>query len=171
MIPIRDQSRTNAEIEVCLWLKKGYSISIASLLGGHPVALDSPSRIQLRTLFTSAPAQFGGIEGRWTPEELLLAAAAGCFTTTLRSIASSIQADFTDLEVEASATLRKMESGYTFSEIVIRPTLKISDDGERGFALDLLKKAQRLCLVSRALAIPTRFEPQLEVAAALSSVP
>lgn len=119
----------------------------------------------------TAPAQFGGIEGRWTPEELLLAAAAGCFTTTLRSIASSIQADFTDLEVEASATLRKMESGYTFSEIVIRPTLKISDDGELGFALDLLKKAQRLCLVSRALAIPTRFEPQLEVAAALSSVP
>jgi len=118
----------------------------------------------------SAPAQFGGIEGRWTPEELLLAAAAGCFTTTLQSIASSAQFDYTDLEVEASATLRKLESGYNFSEIVIRPTLKIADDVERGHALDLLNKAKRLCLVSRAFAIPLRFEPQLEVAAALAAV-
>jgi organic hydroperoxide reductase OsmC/OhrA len=88
-----------------------------------------------------------------------------------RSIASSAQFDYTDLEVDASATLLKMESGYNFSEIVIRPTLKIGDDAERGHALDLLKKAHRLCLVSRAFAIPMRFEPQLEVAAALSSVP
>jgi organic hydroperoxide reductase OsmC/OhrA len=118
----------------------------------------------------TAPAQFGGVEGRWTPEELLLAAVAGCFTTTLRNIASSKNFDYADLEVEASATLRRMNSGYDFSEIVIRPTLKISDDAERGLALDLLKKAQRLCLVSRAFAIPIRFEPQLEAAAALASV-
>jgi organic hydroperoxide reductase OsmC/OhrA len=118
----------------------------------------------------TAPAQFGGIEGRWTPEDLLLAAVAGCFTTTLRSLASSAQADFTDLEVAAYATLRKMESGYGFSEIVLRPTLRIADS-ERGRALDLLKKAERLCLVSRAFAMPLRFEPQLEVMAALSPLP
>ena len=118
----------------------------------------------------TAPAKFGGVEGRWTPEELLLAAVAGCFTTTLRSIASSTQFDYTDLEVEASATLRKMESGYNFSEIVIRPTLKIADDAQRALAHDLLKKAHRLCLVLRSFAIPIRFEPQLEVADALASV-
>jgi organic hydroperoxide reductase OsmC/OhrA len=104
------------------------------------------------------------------PKNCCWRAVAGCFTTTLRSISSSAQFDYTDLEVEASATLRKMESGYNFSEIVIRPTLKIADDAERALALDLLKKAQRLCLVSRAFAIPMRFEPQLEVAAALASV-
>lgn len=118
----------------------------------------------------TAPAQFGGIEGRWTPEELLLAAVAGCFTTTLRSIASRADVAFTDLEVEASATLRKLETGYDFSEIVLRPTMKIADDTDRQRALDLLKKAERLCLVSRAFATPMRFEPQLEVNAALSSV-
>jgi peroxiredoxin-like protein len=119
----------------------------------------------------TAPAQFGGIEGRWTPEELLLAAIAGCFTTTLRSIASSAQIEFTDLEVEACARLRKMESGFDYKEIILRPTLRIGDETERGRALDLLKKAERLCLVSRALAMPLRFERQLEVTAALSPVP
>ena len=37
----------------------------------------------------TAPAEFGGLEGRWTPEELLLAAVAGCYTTTVRAIAGS----------------------------------------------------------------------------------
>lgn len=69
----------------------------------------------------TAPREFGGLEGVWTPEELLLAALAGCFTTTLRTIAGSVQFDITDLEVEANGTVRKSEFGYVFSEIVIRP--------------------------------------------------
>lgn len=118
----------------------------------------------------TAPVKFGGIEGRWTTEELLLAAVAGCFTTTLRSIAGNAQVDFADLEVEAYATLRKMESGFGYKEIVLCPTLRIADEAERGRALDLLKKAERLCLVSRSLAMPLRFEPQLEITAALAPV-
>ena len=111
----------------------------------------------------TAPVNFGGLEGRWTPEELLLAAIASCFTTTFRVVANNAQSDFTDLEVEASAQLRKVQSGYSLAEITIRPTLKIEEGGDRGRALDLLKKAERLCLISRALDTPLRFEPQLEV--------
>lgn len=111
----------------------------------------------------TAPAEFGGLEGRWTPEELLLAAMAGCFTTTLRAIAGSAHFNFTDLQVEASGTVRKGESGYSFTEIVLRPNLKISSSGERERALDLLKKAEKLCLVSRAIGTPVKFEPQLEI--------
>lgn len=112
----------------------------------------------------TAPTEFGGFEGRWTPEELLLAALAGCFTTTLRSISGSEEFDFTDLQVEATGTIRKAQSGYNFTEIVIGPALKIARSEERERALDLLKKAERLCLVSRAIDVPLRFEPQIEVA-------
>ena len=58
----------------------------------------------------TAPKEFGGLEGRWTPEELLLAALAGCFTTTVRTIAGSIEFDFRDFQVEASGTIRKSRS-------------------------------------------------------------
>ena len=111
----------------------------------------------------TAPAEFGGLEGRWTPEELLLAAMAGCYTTTLRAIAGTAHFNFTDLQVEASGTVRKGESGYSFTEIVLRPNLKISSPEERERALDLLKKAEKLCLVSRAIGTPVKFEPQLEI--------
>jgi len=117
----------------------------------------------------TAPKEFGGLEGRWTPEELLLAAVAGCFTTTLRSIAGD-QFDFADLQVEACGTVRKAQSGYGFTEIVIQPTLKIACCDERERALDLLKKAERSCLVSRALGTTLRFEPKIEVVEPVPSV-
>jgi peroxiredoxin-like protein len=111
----------------------------------------------------TAPPEFGGLEGRWTPEELLLAAIASCYTTTLRAIAGNAQFDFADLQVEASGTVRKADSGYRFTQIVVRPNLKIASGEERDRALDLLKRAEKLCLVSRALGTNLKFEPQLEI--------
>lgn len=111
----------------------------------------------------TAPTEFGGLEGRWTPEELLLAALAGCYTTTLRAIAGAAQFSFTDLQVEACGTVRKADSGYSFTQIVIRPNLKIESEQERGRALELLKRAEQLCLVSRAIGTTLKFEPQLEI--------
>ena len=49
------------------------------------------------------------------------------------------------------------------AKIVIRPNLKIASSKEREHALHLLKKAERLCLVSRTIDVPLRFEPQIEV--------
>ena len=111
----------------------------------------------------TAPTEFGGLEGRWTPEELLLAAVAGCYTTTLQVIAGMAQFNFIDLQVEASGTVRKTESGYTFTQIVVRPNLKIRSVEERERALELLKRAEKLCLVSRAIGTTIKFEPQLEI--------
>jgi organic hydroperoxide reductase OsmC/OhrA len=111
----------------------------------------------------TAPPQFGGLEGRWSPEDLLLSAIAGCFTTTFRALADYSDFEYTDLEVEVKGTVRKAESGYEFAEIVIRPTLKISNLEDQPRAGRLLEKAKRLCLVSRALVIPQTFEPRIRV--------
>jgi len=118
----------------------------------------------------TAPAEFGGLEGRWTPEELLLASVASCYTTTLRAIAGAARFNFTDLQVEASGTVRKASSGYEFTQIVLRPNLMIASVEERDRALDLLQRAEKLCLVSRALGPTVTFEPQLEILALASSV-
>src|SRR5215813_4590581 len=109
----------------------------------------------------AAPPQFGGLEGRWSPEDLLLSALAGCFTTTFRALADYSKFEFTDLEVEVEGTVRKAESGYEFSRILVRPTVTISHPDERARAERLLEKAKRLCLVSRALITPQSFESRL----------
>jgi organic hydroperoxide reductase OsmC/OhrA len=109
----------------------------------------------------AAPPQFGGLEGRWSPEDLLLCAVAGCFTTTFRALADYSKFEYTDLEVAVEGMVHKAQSGYEFAGILIRPTLTISDPAEQPRADRLLEKAKRLCLVSRAIAVPQSFQPRV----------
>ena len=111
----------------------------------------------------TAPPQFGGLEGRWTPEDLLMTALASCFTTTFHAIAGYSKLEYTDLAVEAKGTVSKTDTGYGFSEIVIRPSLTIPNEEQRERAISLLHKAKTLCLVSRALATPQEFEARVEI--------
>jgi peroxiredoxin-like protein len=111
----------------------------------------------------AAPPQFGGLEGRWTPEDLLLTALASCFTTTFHALADYSKFEYTDFEVEAEGTVSKTDSGYSFSEIALRPTLTIPREDQRERALSLLRKAEELCLVSRALATTPKVESRIEI--------
>ena len=111
----------------------------------------------------TAPAQFGGLQGRWTPEDLLLAALASCFTITFNSIAQDSSFDYLDLQVEAKGTVIKMDAGYGFNEIVIRSNLTILDEKSREWGISLLQRAVRLCLVSRALTLVPKLEIRVEI--------
>jgi len=111
----------------------------------------------------TAPPQFGGVEGRWTPEDLLLGAVASCFTTTFHAIADNSKFDYIDLEVAVEGTVEKTPAGYCFTRITIRPKLTIADEQGQTRALELLKKTKALCLVTRALATVPDFEPHVGV--------
>ena len=110
----------------------------------------------------TAPVQFGGIDGRWTPEDLLMAALASCFTTTFYAIAASSKFEYTDLEVEAGGTVSKTSNGYNFNEIVVRVNLVIPSEDRRERAISLLQKTKELCLVSRALGTAQSFETRIK---------
>jgi organic hydroperoxide reductase OsmC/OhrA len=110
----------------------------------------------------TAPPQFGGLQGRWTPEDLLLAALTSCFTTTFHAIALASKFEYIDLQVEADGTVGKMDTGYGFSEIVMRPNLTILDEESRERGISLLQKTAGLCLVSRALSPAPKLEIRLD---------
>ncbi len=115
----------------------------------------------------TAPPEFGGLEERWTPEDMLLGAVASCFTTTFRALAEYSKFEYTDLEVEAEAPVRKADKGYTIGEIALRPRLTVASEELRGRALQLLEKTKALCLVSRALAVAPSLEARIEIGRAL----
>lgn len=110
----------------------------------------------------TAPLPFGGLEGRWTPEDLLLCGVASCFTTTFRALAEKSRWEYADLQVEAMGKVEKADSGYTFSHMSLRPHLRVLSELDNARGLDLLRKAESLCLVSRALAVGQTFEPLVE---------
>ncbi len=115
------------------------------------------------SLHFTAPTSFGGMEGRWTPEDLLLGALASCFVTTFRVLAEHSHWDYADLLVKAEGSADKAKSGYLFSKLVLHPRLQILEESDRTRANGLLRKTEGLCLVSRALGIVPVFEPEVEV--------
>lgn len=112
----------------------------------------------------TAPPEFGGLEGRWTPEDLFLCALASCYTTTFRALAEYSNLQYADLAVEVEGSVRKVESGYAFTEVAIRPKLTLFSEAESARGLRVLQKAKGACLVSRALSVEQAFEPRVQVA-------
>jgi len=115
------------------------------------------------TIHFSEAAELGGLPGRWTPEQLLLCALAGCFTTTFHDVARAQKFDYTDLEVEIDGTVQRTRTaGCNFNEILIRPRLTVQSEEQREAGLALLRKTKALCIISRAITVPQTLEPWVE---------
>jgi len=115
------------------------------------------------TIHFSEAAELGGLQGRWTPEQLLLCALAGCFTTTFHEVARAAKFEYTDLEVEVEGTVhRNRSTGCNFDEILLRPRLTVQSDEQREAGLGLLRRTKAVCMISRAITVPQTLEPTVE---------
>ncbi|MGA2416867.1 MAG: OsmC family protein [Candidatus Sulfotelmatobacter sp.] len=117
----------------------------------------------LSAIHFSEAEERGGLQGRWTPEQLLLCALAGCFTTTFRAEALQANFEYTDLQVEAEWKWGDGKRGYRGSEIVLHPRLTVPSESRVHEGLVLLRRAQSLCSISRAISIAQVTEPQVDV--------
>lgn len=115
------------------------------------------------TIHFSEAAELGGLQGRWTPEQLLLCSLAGCFTTTFNDVARAAKFDYTDLEVEIEGTVRRSRTaGCSFNEILLRPRLTVNSEDQREAGLNLLRRTKAMCMISRAITVPQTLEPTVE---------
>jgi organic hydroperoxide reductase OsmC/OhrA len=109
----------------------------------------------------SAPPEFQGEAGRWTAEHLILASVAACFVNTFSGMAKVSNFDFLSLEVEVEGILDKEEGGWRFTQINLRPRLKIALQKDCDRANRLLEKAEKTCLVVRSLNSRVVLEPEV----------
>jgi peroxiredoxin-like protein len=122
-----------------------------------------------RTINFSAPPEFGGEPGLWTPEHLLVAAVSTCFVSTFRAVAELSKVEVTSMRVAVEGILEKTDGGFRFTKLIVRPTVEIpaAQDTER--IIRLLHKAERSCLVSRSLNSEVALEP-IVMAGSLTAV-
>lgn len=109
----------------------------------------------------SAPAEFQGESGRWTAEHLCLAAVAACFINTFSGMAHISKFDYLSLDMETEGILEKEEGGWRFTQIHVRPRLKIALQKDCDRANRLLEKAEKSCLVVRSLNSRVVLEPEV----------
>lgn len=111
----------------------------------------------------SAPPEFQGEAGRWTPEHLFIASVAGCFVSTFSGMAQISKFQFLSLDLEVEGILSKEEGGWRFTQINLQPRLKIAQEEDRERANRLLEKAEKTCLVARSINSKVVLEPELTV--------
>ena len=105
----------------------------------------------------SAPVEFKGESGHWTPEHFLVAAVASCFVVTFSAMAEASNLNFLGLDITVEGKLRKVDGRLGFAEMIIRPALTVAnEDQERGNRL--LERAEQGCLIARSLLCPVTME-------------
>lgn len=114
----------------------------------------------------SAPPEFGGEPGAWTPEHLLLGAVASCFVTTFRVMAEYSRLEVRGFSVRAEGAIEKGAGGYRFTVIKLRPNLTLAREEDRERALRLAAKAEQACIISRSLTAKVELELDVDVATA-----
>ena len=112
----------------------------------------------------SAPPEFNGQAGHWTPEHFFVAAVASCYVSTFSGMAFNSNFDFESFELETEGVLVQDQAGWRFQEVVLRPRLTIARPEDKDLGNRLLHKAETNCLVARSLACPVVMEPALIIA-------
>ena len=111
----------------------------------------------LPSLVGGPPSQFGGREGWWSPEHLLLSSANLCLMTTFLAVAEKSRLSVDGYESRAEGILDKTPDGIVFTRITLRVSVKVAA-AEKEKAERLLQTAKKYCIVSNSLKNPIVLE-------------
>lgn len=126
-------------------------------------------QLETKTLKTqvSVPSELKGPGIGTNPEEMLLAAAATCYTATLAAMLGFNKIEQVALTVKSEAIVAVAQSGaLTYEKIIHRPHIVLAADTiERTLSLveRIAKKAETACMISKALAGNVELELDIKI--------
>jgi len=110
----------------------------------------------LPALVTAPPAEFGGPGTHWSPETLLVAAVADCFTLGFKVIAQASRLEWSRLEVNVAGKLDRIDRKMKFTELDIVANVTVPQ-ALASKAPRILEKAEENCLITNSLSANVRF--------------
>lgn len=124
--------------------------------GERMTNVSSPDKPELTV---ATPPEFkNGVPGVWSPEDLLVAAVASCYTVTLVAVTERRELPLHSLHVSGTGHLTARDDGR-LGFVAIELTVAIRTDEQ---ALDAVeraaKNAERGCLVTMALDVPVHVD-------------
>lgn len=96
------------------------------------------------------PPVFGGIQGSYNPEHLLLAAVASCTMSSFLYFVSTNKIDLISYENSVKGTLTKGKDGFSFTHIFIDAQITVAT-GNKEKAEEAARLGHRFCLISNSL--------------------
>jgi peroxiredoxin-like protein len=126
----------------------------------HDVHLTTPGVLPLAT---AAPLEFDGPGGSWSPETLLVGAAADCYAITFRGVARASRLTWTGMTCEVAGTLDRVDGVMRFSRLDVHARLTVPEGTSEALACRVLEKAKRNCLITNSLTADVHLQTTLAV--------
>ncbi|MFZ8886373.1 MAG: OsmC family protein [Steroidobacteraceae bacterium] len=137
-----------------------YAVSIAA-------APEGAVQIRGETLpeiHSTAPPEFGGPPGHWSPETLLTAAVVDCLVLGFRAVARASKLDWTSLEASTRGTLERVDGVTRFTRFDSSARLVVPAGTDPARARLLLEKAEKVCLILNSLSAERHLEVEVVTA-------
>ena len=132
-----------------------YSVEVRSA-GGPLTVVSSAGKPQLEV---ATPPEFkDGVEGVWSPEDLLVAATAACFSTTLAAVTRRRRLAVESVAVTGLGHVEKRVDGR-LGFVAIELSVEIEAPETSELALEeAARYAEKACLVRAAVDVPVHVE-------------
>ncbi len=108
----------------------------------------------------SADRTFRGDADRWDPERLLVASLSQCHMLSYLHQCADAGVVVTACEDHAAGTMiTDADGGGRFTEVVLRPAVRVADESMVEPARALHDRAHQLCFIASSVSFPVRHEP------------
>jgi organic hydroperoxide reductase OsmC/OhrA len=133
-----------------------YTATITRLAHGL-ATIDSPPR---PSLTGGPPPELHGDPTSWSPEHLLVSALGLCLFATFDAFASREGVAVLGWRDTVTGVLDKTPTGLAFKSFTIEVELTV-DRADIERARTVLERAERYCIISKALQVPVKIEPHI----------
>ena len=83
--------------------------------------------------------------------------------TTFLAIAENSRLDFTHFKCQSKGKLEQVDGKFLMTEIILEPTVTISNEDERERALRVLQKSEKACLISNSIKSKVTMRPTITI--------
>ena len=105
----------------------------------------------LPVIETTAPPEFDGPPGHWSPEAFLVAAVADCYVLSFRAVARAAGFEWTGMRCRVAGVLERVSGVTQFTRFTTAVRLRVPRGADREKAREILERAEKVCLVSNSL--------------------
>ncbi len=115
-------------------------------------------------ILASADPVYRGDESRYNPEELVVAAIAGCHMLWYLHLCADAGIIVLDYSDEATGKLTETDDGNgKFAEVTIYPRVIIKSEADVNVATVLHHEAHKFCFIANSMNFPVKYKPEISV--------
>ena len=129
--------------------------------GDRSGTLRSPGKPEIGV---SAPPEFKGEAGVWTPEDLFVASVEVCLMTTFSSLSARRGIAVTSYSSRAEGFLEFTDDGHRFTRIKIWPAIEVAREDQIIEAETAIHDAHERCLIGKSMSSAVEINPTVRQA-------